>query len=141
MNLDEERVRLLACPECGAPNAKLIFHLWRMTEGCNVWCSVCGLGTPEKTRGALISQNGIEEGIRRWNAVAEYLKTGVCTFYMPDHNGECLICDEWAHDDADHYQVCLGCGKPVATSDCGCPAGTGWVRRSGPTVARDSENK
>lgn len=23
------------------------------------------------------------------------------------------------------YEVCLGCGKPTATSDCGCPAGTG----------------
>lgn len=27
-------------------------------------------------------------------------------------------------------EVCLGCGKPVADRDCGCPAGTGWVKKS-----------
>jgi hypothetical protein len=27
-------------------------------------------------------------------------------------------------------EVCLGCGKPTATSDCGCPAGTGMRRRA-----------
>jgi hypothetical protein len=24
-------------------------------------------------------------------------------------------------------EVCLGCNKPTADRDCGCPAGTGWV--------------
>ena len=26
-------------------------------------------------------------------------------------------------------EVCLGCGKPTATSDCGCPCGTGFIMR------------
>jgi protein subunit release factor A len=25
-------------------------------------------------------------------------------------------------------EVCLGCNKPTAKRDCGCPAGTGWRR-------------
>ena len=32
-------------------------------------------------------------------------------------------------------EVCLGCGKPTATSDCGCPAGTGVRRTTNPEPA------
>lgn len=33
-------------------------------------------------------------------------------------------------------EVCLGCGKPTADRDCGCPAGTGLRKKDKPTRGR-----
>lgn len=38
-----------------------------------------------------------------------------CYHYRPDHNGECLNCDEWA--DAHPPLICGTCHQPIADGD------------------------
>lgn len=68
---DELRSQLAPC-SCGAKGVALRFHTWRMGGGCHIWCTACGLGSPEKPDTAEMAQlecgeDGRPLAVEFWN--------------------------------------------------------------------------